>query len=144
MTPMPINRMTRATRCAWGAMALAMLTPLSLGAAEPAPFEMPGPALDILVMRGDQSLPIAQVPSLSEGDRLSVEADLPTDQGARFIRGRFAADRPMLDLAIMHATRFVGERGANVGGVLGDGCAHFADHRTQCLQPFIEDGGLLP
>lgn len=85
MTPMPINRMTRATRCAWGAMALAILTPLSLGAAEPAPFEMPGPALDILVMRGDQSLPIAQVPSLSEGDRLSVEADLPTDQGARFI-----------------------------------------------------------
>nr|WP_235523531.1 hypothetical protein [Sphingobium sp. Leaf26] len=62
-----------------------MLAPASLGAAEPAPFEMPGPALDILVMRGDQSLPIAQVPSLSEGDRLSVEADLPSDQGARFI-----------------------------------------------------------
>ncbi|KQN02332.1 hypothetical protein ASE85_21500 [Sphingobium sp. Leaf26] len=77
--------MTRTARCAAGALALAMLAPASLGAAEPAPFEMPGPALDILVMRGDQSLPIAQVPSLSEGDRLSVEADLPSDQGARFI-----------------------------------------------------------
>jgi hypothetical protein len=85
MTPLPIDRMTRTARCAVGALALAMLVPASLGAAEPAPFEMPGPALDILVMRGDQSLPIAQVPSLSEGDRLSIEADLPTDQGARFI-----------------------------------------------------------
>ena len=85
MTPLPIDRMTRTARYVAGALALAMLAPASLGAAEPAPFEMPGPALDILVMRGDQSLPIAQVPSLSEGDRLSVEADLPTDQGARFI-----------------------------------------------------------
>ncbi|WP_443018526.1 hypothetical protein [Sphingobium sp. Leaf26] len=85
MTPLPIDKMTRTARCAAGALALAMLAPASLGAAEPAPFEMPGPALDILVMRGDQSLPIAQVPSLSEGDRLSVEADLPSDQGARFI-----------------------------------------------------------
>lgn len=85
MTPLPIDKMTRTARCAAGALALAMLAPASLAAAEPAPFELPGPALDILVMRGDQSLPIAQVPSLSEGDRLSVEADLPTDQGARFI-----------------------------------------------------------
>lgn len=85
MTPLPIDKMTRTARCAAGALALAMLAPASLGAAEPSPFEMPGPALDILVMRGDQSLPIAQVPSLSEGDRLSVEADLPSDQGARFI-----------------------------------------------------------
>ncbi|WP_452656270.1 hypothetical protein [Sphingomonas bisphenolicum] len=77
--------MMRTARSALGALAYAMLAPASLGAAEPAPFELPGPALDILVMRGDQSLPIAQVPSLSEGDRLSIEADLPADQGARFI-----------------------------------------------------------
>nr|WP_254913914.1 hypothetical protein [Sphingobium sp. Z007] len=75
----------RTARCALGGLTLAMLTPAALVAAEPAPFELPGPALDILVMRGDQSLPIAQVPSLSEGDRLSIEADLPADQGARFI-----------------------------------------------------------
>ena len=85
MTPLPTDRMTRKACRALGALAFAMLTPLSLGAAEPAPFELPGPALDILVLRGDQSLPIAQVPSLSEGDRLSIEADLPNDQGARFI-----------------------------------------------------------
>ncbi|MGW8204524.1 hypothetical protein ACWGM0_18540 (plasmid) [Sphingomonas bisphenolicum] len=85
MTPWSIDRMMRTARSALGALAYAMLAPASLGAAEPAPFELPGPALDILVMRGDQSLPIAQVPSLSEGDRLSIEADLPADQGARFI-----------------------------------------------------------
>ncbi|MEC3947989.1 hypothetical protein [Sphingobium sp. HWE2-09] len=82
---LPIDRMMRAASVATGALMCAILTPSPLGAAEPAPFELAGPALDILVMRGDQSLPIAQVPSLSEGDRLSIEADLPTDQGARFI-----------------------------------------------------------
>ncbi len=85
MKPLPIDRMMRTARCVLGALVLAMLAPGVLRAAEPAPFELPGPALDILVMRGDQSLPIAQVPSLSEGDRLSIEADLPADQGARFI-----------------------------------------------------------
>lgn len=85
MKPLPIDRMMRAARCALGGLMLAVLAPASLGAAEPAPFQLPGPALNILVMRGDQSLPIAQVPSLSEGDRLSIEADLPADQGARFI-----------------------------------------------------------
>lgn len=91
MTLVPIDRMMRTAcgalgnRGALGVLALAMLSAVPTGAAEPAPFELPGPALDILVLRGDQSLPIAQVPSLSEGDRLSIEADLPADQGARLI-----------------------------------------------------------
>ena len=54
-------------------------------AADPAPFELGGPVLRIMVTRGGESLPIAQVPSLSEGDRLSVKADLPKDQGAKFL-----------------------------------------------------------
>nr|WP_306294753.1 hypothetical protein [Sphingobium lactosutens] len=66
-------------------MLLASLAPASLCAADPAPFELSGPSLRVMVMRGTQSLPIAQVPSLSEGDKLSIEADLPADQGARFI-----------------------------------------------------------
>lgn len=82
---LPINRMPRrAARCG-PALLLALLAPASLCAADPAPFELSGPSLRIMVMRGMQSLPIAQVPSLSEGDRLSIEADLPADQGARFI-----------------------------------------------------------
>ncbi|MEC3908919.1 hypothetical protein U5A82_00045 [Sphingobium sp. CR2-8] len=83
--PLPTGRMIRTARVGLGTLMLSLLMPASLGAAEPAPFELSGPALDILVMRGEQSLPIAQVPSLSEGDRLSIEADLPSDQGARFI-----------------------------------------------------------
>jgi hypothetical protein len=86
MMPLRKDRMMHvATRGGMAALMLAAMVPLSLGAAEPAPFELSGPSLDVLVLRGNQSLPIAQVPSLSEGDRLSIEADLPTDQGARFI-----------------------------------------------------------
>jgi hypothetical protein len=70
-------------RCvAWVA---ALLLALPLRAADPAPFELTGPSLRVMVTRGDESLPIGQVPSLSEGDRLTIRADLPPDQGARFI-----------------------------------------------------------
>ncbi|MGF7203934.1 hypothetical protein GGQ82_003013 [Sphingobium olei] len=79
---MQIKWMTWPIRC------VAMLC-LSLGApsaaADPAPFELPGPSLRITVSRGTQSLPITQLPSLADGDKLSVEALLPADQGARFI-----------------------------------------------------------
>lgn len=87
--PLPIGSIAR--RAGWRAVALLLLVVTAglaahaVKAAEPAPFELPGPAIDILVMRGDQRLPIAQVPTLAEGDRLSIEADLPADQSARFI-----------------------------------------------------------
>lgn len=54
-------------------------------AADPAPFELTGPGLTIMVERGKDRLPIAQVPSLAEGDRLTVKADLPEDQGAKYL-----------------------------------------------------------
>ncbi|MEC8033742.1 MAG: hypothetical protein VX205_01980 [Pseudomonadota bacterium] len=79
---LPLNRMIIAR---WNAALLALSLAGPLTAADPAPFELTGPSLRILVTRGDQTLPIAQVPSLSEGDKLSVQADLPQDQGARFI-----------------------------------------------------------
>lgn len=53
--------------------------------ADPAPFELTGPDLRITVTRGQQTLPIAQVPSLAEGDRISVHAALPEDQGLKFL-----------------------------------------------------------
>nr|WP_162849081.1 hypothetical protein [Sphingobium amiense] len=56
-----------------------------LYAADPAPFELAGPTLRIIVTRGERTLPIGEVPSLAEGDRLSIAAQLPPDQGARFI-----------------------------------------------------------
>jgi hypothetical protein len=79
---LPINKMIIV---GLGAAMLVLLPGAPLLAADPAPFELSGPSLRVSVSRGDQSLPIAQVPSLSEGDILSVEADLPKDQGVRFI-----------------------------------------------------------
>ncbi len=70
-------------RLGLSAAALTIIAPAQ--AADPAPFELTGPALRINVTRGERSLPIAQVPSLSEGDTLSIGAELPADQGARFI-----------------------------------------------------------
>lgn len=67
------------------ALAAAALVESPLGAADPAPFDLPGPSLRIAVTRGDRTLPIAQVPNLATGDRLVIEADLPSDQRARYI-----------------------------------------------------------
>ena len=93
--PLPIagkNRARPSRLTPWalnaGALALpmaAMLASSTAVAADPAPFELNGPGLRIQVTRGKETLPIAQVPSLAEGDMLSIHADLPEDQGAKFL-----------------------------------------------------------
>jgi len=77
-----INWMTWPIRCA-AMLCLSVAVPAA--AADPAPFELPGPSLRIMVSRGTQSLPITQLPSLADGDKLTVEPLLPADQGVRFI-----------------------------------------------------------
>lgn len=67
------------------ALAAAALVESPLCAADPAPFDLPGPSLRIAVTRGDRTLPIAEVPNLATGDKLVIEADLPNDQRARYI-----------------------------------------------------------
>ncbi|HIV79233.1 MAG TPA: hypothetical protein H9899_17075 [Candidatus Sphingomonas excrementigallinarum] len=67
------------------ALAAAALVESPLCAADPAPFDLPGPGLRISVTRGDRTLPIAAVPNLATGDTLTIEADLPRDQRARYI-----------------------------------------------------------
>lgn len=54
-------------------------------AADPAPFDLTGPGIRMTVTRGGVTLPIAQVPSLAEGDKLLIRADFPEDQRARFL-----------------------------------------------------------
>ncbi|MES2495206.1 MAG: hypothetical protein V4618_03765 [Pseudomonadota bacterium] len=77
---------TRRLRHAAAAMLLATTGLSAAGtAAEPAPFDLSGPALKISVTRGGVTLPIAQVPSFAEGDKLIVRADFPEDQRARFL-----------------------------------------------------------
>lgn len=67
------------------ALAAAALVESPLCAADPAPFDLPGPALRISVTRGDRTLPIGAVPNLATGDTLTIEADLPKDQRTRYI-----------------------------------------------------------
>ncbi|MGH8226821.1 MAG: hypothetical protein ACREU3_02770 [Steroidobacteraceae bacterium] len=70
--------------------ALALLTSviaLASGAAraDPAPFDLAGPTLEVEVTRGHQTLPIGEVPNLAPGDRLAVKADLPATQSAPYL-----------------------------------------------------------
>ncbi|WP_420142098.1 hypothetical protein [Sphingomonas sp.] len=53
--------------------------------ADPAPFDLPGPDLAISVTRDGRTLPIGEVPGLATGDALTIRADLPRDQRARFL-----------------------------------------------------------
>ncbi|WP_235037765.1 MULTISPECIES: hypothetical protein [unclassified Novosphingobium] len=54
-------------------------------AADPAPFELTGPDLQIEVTRGEKTLPIAKVPSLAAGDKVVVRGAFSEDQGANFV-----------------------------------------------------------
>ncbi len=53
--------------------------------ATPAPFDLAGPTLEVRVTRGGTTLPIAEVPNLAVGDRLSIKADLPASQSAHYL-----------------------------------------------------------
>ncbi|MES2883604.1 MAG: hypothetical protein V4709_02290 [Pseudomonadota bacterium] len=68
-------------------LALGLLVFALAGIAEaaPAPFDLAGPALEVMVTRGDQTLAIAEVPNLAEGDQLRVKADLPATQSADYL-----------------------------------------------------------
>jgi hypothetical protein len=48
-------------------------------------FDLTGPSISVHVQRGDQSLPIAEVPNLQTGDKLTIHADLPKTQSIHMI-----------------------------------------------------------
>ncbi|HEY1892510.1 MAG TPA: hypothetical protein VGG63_19090 [Steroidobacteraceae bacterium] len=50
-----------------------------------APFDLAGPDLQVTVGRGQETLPIAEVPNLAVGDRLWVRADLPPTQSQHYL-----------------------------------------------------------
>jgi hypothetical protein len=66
---------------------LAILTCLvsAMGLANPAPFDLAGPSLQIRITRGAKTLPVAEVPHLAAGDRISVKTDLPPSQSANYL-----------------------------------------------------------
>ena len=54
--------------------------------ADPAPFDLAGPALRVSVTHGAETLPIGEVPQLAAGDRIAVATDFPPDQAARYVQ----------------------------------------------------------
>jgi len=54
-------------------------------AAQTAPFDLVGPKLTVNVTHAGVTLPIAQTPNLSEGDALSIKADLPPGQSVHYL-----------------------------------------------------------
>ncbi len=63
---------------------LPLLIP-GLAFADPAPFDLAGPKLEVKVMRAGKTLPISEAPNLSAGDLLSVRANLPPGQSAHYL-----------------------------------------------------------
>jgi hypothetical protein len=53
--------------------------------ADPAPFDLAGPPLDVKITRGANTLAASQVPNLLAGDRLWIKVDLPATQSAHYL-----------------------------------------------------------
>jgi hypothetical protein len=64
---------------------LILLLVPTLVVAETAPFDLPGPSIEVRVSREGKQLPIAQVPNLQEGDRLWLHPAFPESQSARYL-----------------------------------------------------------
>jgi hypothetical protein len=56
-----------------------------LAFADPAPFDLAGPKLEVKVVHAGKTLPISEVPNLSAGDQVSIKADLPPGQSAHYL-----------------------------------------------------------
>lgn len=64
---------------------LAMLLTGTARANGPAPFDLAGPTLDVVVTRGKMILPASEVPNLAEGDKLWIKAEFPANQSANYL-----------------------------------------------------------
>jgi hypothetical protein len=65
--------------------AAALADATAVHAADPAPFDLAGPVIEVTVSRGGKTLPVSQVPNLAVDDRLWIKADLPATQSAHYI-----------------------------------------------------------
>ena len=64
---------------------LALVWPGVTARADPAPFDLAGPTMAISVTRQGTTLPIAAVPQLSAGDRVTVRVILPATETAHYV-----------------------------------------------------------
>ncbi len=57
----------------------------SFAFAATAPFDLPGPRLEISITRAGRSLPISQVPNLQAGDEIWLHPDLPPNESIHYL-----------------------------------------------------------
>jgi hypothetical protein len=69
----------------WLPAALLLARCCAVQAGDTAPFDLAGPQLRATITRGPGTLPIAEVPNLSVGDRIDIRADWPASQAARYV-----------------------------------------------------------
>lgn len=77
--------MIRAARTLTLLIGLVAMSLVSAALAEPAPFDLAGPNMEVSVTREGKTLPIASVPQLSAGDRISVRLMLPANETAHYL-----------------------------------------------------------
>lgn len=65
-------------------MMLLLVSSLASAAAA-APFDLPGPRLEIRITRAGRSLPISQVPNLQAGDEMWLHPDLPANESIHYL-----------------------------------------------------------
>lgn len=75
--------------CSWFRAGLPAVTMLffvsSFASASTAPFDLPGPRLEITVTRAGRSLPISEVPNLQPGDEMWLHPDLPANESIHYL-----------------------------------------------------------
>ncbi|MEW6169178.1 MAG: hypothetical protein AB1651_16005 [Pseudomonadota bacterium] len=65
---------------------LILILPVATVRAEgPAPFDLAGPTLDMVITRGKMMLPASEVPHLAEGDRIWIKPEFPETQSANYL-----------------------------------------------------------
>ena len=57
----------------------------TFASAATAPFDLPGPRLEIKITRAGRSLPISQVPNLQAGDEMWLHPDLPANESIHYL-----------------------------------------------------------
>ena len=67
------------------AIGCACATAVGVARADPPAFDLVGPTLQVSISHAGVTLPIAETPNLSEGDQLSIKADLPASQSVHYL-----------------------------------------------------------
>lgn len=71
--------------CGISALLAVFSTVPLLAAATTAPFDLPGPRIEIKITRAGRTLPISQVPNLQPGDQMWLHPDMPENESVHYL-----------------------------------------------------------